>query len=743
MSVFFPALLISFLFWAPVGAFSAPSLVRLSTHDKFSVTDLLEEGVKIPKSGLPREMALAKRAYFKEDKANCLRWSRRVGTRSKLIRHWAYALELKCALMGKPRLNDLSAVLGRIKKNPQWLLSAHFAKEIRGPYLSGLIAQARLYSKSQRSKAWLAMDEAFSHKEWLTTDQQAELYALAGEISFVDQSLLAAKDYFLKSLQLKESKELRERLDSILVALNPKGKEAVKANELEFIKGPTASKAEEALYKRMSSAVASRDLISAVEDGVGLLVKFPRGDYASEVEDKVASLFIGMATGPEKNWNQIKSRVLRTLRKAGGDRLLSWAKLSFRRGKYREAFELAESAAEKLEGLELSGEALSLAAQSAHSSGELNLAIKYYREVAEKFSGAPYFFESLFRLGLVYYRKSDYSDAIASFERLLSSNGSENFEYRALYWTWRALQNLKMERAKDLQDLLIQKYPMTLYGMRALAEKSDQVIKLSKSEKPQVVKVNLRLLPDQKLSIDRFKLLIRGGWLEEAKEELKNLPQPQTPEEHLIYSRLFSVARDYVTSIRLMNQAWELNPQYAYQKDYLLWIFPNDFKREIQEWSSKRSLEPVWIKSLVRQESAFNPRAVSRSYALGLMQLLPSTAQEVARDLRLPELKIPDSLFDSETNVELGTTYLKRMLNRYEGQLPFALAAYNAGPTRLSRWLRSGGIEVNGESELWVDELPWSETSYYVKAILRNILIFQILDQGQLKINSPIWAVSS
>lgn len=720
---------------------AAPSLVKVSSRTSFPVV-VLEEGDRLPKTGYPRVMALAKRSYLSGNKKSCLKWSRRVGKGVKSISHWAHVLELKCAMMEKPNLDDLTSVLSRVKKNSHWLFGSHFVQEIREPYIEALVEQAKLLGKSHRVKAWKAIDEALSYREWMSSERRAELYELAGQISFVDQDLLAAKDYFQKSLMIRESGDLRKRLDSILLALRPKKEAVAKENELGFIRGSRASKNEEAIYQRMQSAVASKDYLSAIDDGVNLLVKFPDGAYSSQVEDQVSSLFVGLMTGSSKGWSQIQSRVLRALKKTEGDRLLRWSSLCFKRGKYREGFDLAEEASEKLEGLELAGRAHSIAAQSAHASGDLGLAAKHYRVVVEKFSGSKDYFESLFRLGLAEFRQADYSEAVASFEKLLSVNGGEDFEYRALYWTWRSLQNLKMERAKDLQSLLIEKYPMTLYGMRALAEKSDQTIKLADQKKNPEIKVSLRFLPEQRASWDRFRLLLSGGWLDEARYELDNLPSPQTAEEHLIYSRLYSQSRGYVRAIRHMNKAWELNPEFAYQKEYLLWIFPKAFSKEIAKWSEKRSLEQVWVKSLIRQESAFNSRAVSRSNALGLMQLLPSTAAEVAKDLNKTKFKVPDSLFDPEENVEIGSTYLKRMMSRYQGQLPFALAAYNAGPTRLSRWLDSSGVEVK-ESELWIDEMPWGETSYYVKAILRNILIFQILDQGQLKISPPIWQISS
>ncbi|NCN95247.1 MAG: lytic transglycosylase domain-containing protein [Bdellovibrionales bacterium] len=721
---------------------ATPRTITISTATQMNVLDL-SQGDALPASGVPRQMALAKRAYLSSDRANCLKWLKSIPKNAPAVSHWSSLMELECALMGSsPDLKDLNRILGRIKKNSEWFLTGSFSERLKSAFAKGLVVQARLQAKSQRQKAWGVISEALTYQHWMEPEQRADLFALAGEVSFVNQDLVAAKDFFQKSLRIKPSKELQSRMDSIVVALEPKSEAPLVSLALDFQKGPMATEDEQKIYHRMSSAVASKDYISAIGDGVSLLNQFPGGFYSNSVDEQISSLFMGMASGDREKWDQLKPRVLRGLRKASGDRLLSWSQLSFRRGKYRAAYELAETAAEKLEGQESSGRAYSVAAQAARASSELDLAIKNYRVIIEKFTGASYFHESLFSLGLIYFRNEKFSEAVASFEKLLSSQGSESFEYRALYWTWRSLQELKMERASGIQDLLIQKYPMTLYGIQALAEKSGGTIELAPSSpKDRVVKIKLRLFPEELATWERFHLLLKGGWLDEAQAELGSLPPPQTAEEFLVFSKLYADARGYVKSIQMMNEAWDLDPRYAYQKELLKWIFPFSYRSQISLVGKQLGLEPVWIQSLIRQESAFNPRAVSRSNALGLMQLLPGTAQEVATTMKKGELAIPEDLFKPDENVAMGSRYLKKMLSRYEDNLPFALAAYNAGPTRLTRWLNGAQVTLT-EDQLWVDELPWSETSFYVKAILRNILIYQLLDQGRLKLTSPIWKIS-
>jgi soluble lytic murein transglycosylase len=152
------------------------------------------------------------------------------------------------------------------------------------------------------------------------------------------------------------------------------------------------------------------------------------------------------------------------------------------------------------------------------------------------------------------------------------------------------------------------------------------------------------------------------------------------------------------------------------------------------------------LQALTRQESAFNIKAVSSSQALGLMQMIPSTAREVAKKLGLI-IEIPGDMFRPEVNIPMGSFYIAQMLAQFENNVPFALAAYNAGPHRMSTWLE-GRSELKSlvsqpsgapRDELWFDELPWSETSFYVKAILRNILLYRLATEGPFTVQPVLW----
>ena len=138
------------------------------------------------------------------------------------------------------------------------------------------------------------------------------------------------------------------------------------------------------------------------------------------------------------------------------------------------------------------------------------------------------------------------------------------------------------------------------------------------------------------------------------------------------------------------------------------------------------SPEPAFIFSVTRQESNFDTEAVSSANARGLMQLLPATAQTVARRLGM-NFRVDMLTADPQTNIKLGAAYLDEMLGRFEGSLVMASAAYNAGPRRVDEWLVTYGNPLRGERDLldWMEMIPFAETRNYVQRIVEGAVIYR------------------
>jgi soluble lytic murein transglycosylase len=141
---------------------------------------------------------------------------------------------------------------------------------------------------------------------------------------------------------------------------------------------------------------------------------------------------------------------------------------------------------------------------------------------------------------------------------------------------------------------------------------------------------------------------------------------------------------------------------------------------------SGNTVETPLVLAVIRQESAFYAEAQSHAGARGLMQVMPATAQKVAKDNRIPYSR--DKLLnDPHYNLIIGQVYLADMVERFKGSYPMALAAYNAGPHRVNTWMRNFGDPRNAQVDIidWVEMIPYSETRNYVQRVLENLGVYR------------------
>ena len=154
--------------------------------------------------------------------------------------------------------------------------------------------------------------------------------------------------------------------------------------------------------------------------------------------------------------------------------------------------------------------------------------------------------------------------------------------------------------------------------------------------------------------------------------------------------------------------------------------FPMPFRNAVVERARGIGLDPAYVYGLIRQESRFIMDARSGVGASGLMQVMPATARWTARKIGLAGFT-PDQIYDRDTNITIGTAYLKLALDDFDGSMPLAAAAYNAGPGRPRNW-RNGPVI---DAAIWAENVPFNETRDYVKKVLANTVNYAALLTGQ------------
>jgi soluble lytic murein transglycosylase len=158
-------------------------------------------------------------------------------------------------------------------------------------------------------------------------------------------------------------------------------------------------------------------------------------------------------------------------------------------------------------------------------------------------------------------------------------------------------------------------------------------------------------------------------------------------------------------------------------REFWQYFFPMPYRPELVADAQAHYLDPYLVAGLIRQESEFNPDAVSPANADGLMQVRPGTGAEFARAAGIRSFTAR-MLFQPEVNLKIGTAIFRSMLDKNGGSMEQTLAAYNAGPNRLAEWLTWSTYREPAE---FIESIPFTETRDYVQAVIRNAEMYRRL----------------
>lgn len=154
--------------------------------------------------------------------------------------------------------------------------------------------------------------------------------------------------------------------------------------------------------------------------------------------------------------------------------------------------------------------------------------------------------------------------------------------------------------------------------------------------------------------------------------------------------------------------------------------FPMPYRAQLDAYSRQNHLSPYLVAALIRQESEFNPAVISHAHAYGLMQVLPTTGRQLARQLRIRRFSSRDLLVPAR-NLQMGTLYFRTLLDMLSDHEAEALAAFNAGKSRVDRWSSWGPYSEPAE---FIESIPFIETRNYVEIVLRNADVYRRLYEG-------------
>jgi soluble lytic murein transglycosylase len=392
-------------------------------------------------------------------------------------------------------------------------------------------------------------------------------------------------------------------------------------------------------------------------------------------------------------------------------------------------------------------------AEALYSSGNMYLlrkdfarAIDYYAELAKRFpkSCEPeptarcsnYSPSSHWRAAWLSYRLKRYSDAARLMDEQIAEYPGGKEIPSALYWRGRLYEQQERQpaMAAAYYGAIVRVYQHYYYAaeakrrLAALGGVAPANVSALNSMRPEAIPELSDDVPENDPHVVKAKLLANAGLNEYIPAEIR-AGDGSSEWGSFAEAEIYTSYGETYRAMRVLKRAipfYASAPIAAMPLAYWRILFPEAYWAQIKQSAAANGLDPYMVASLIRQESEFNPLAVSNKSAYGLMQLLPSVGKTMAKAEGMKRFET-SQLLDPNVNIQLGCRYLKQTMDKFGGQPEYVFAAYNAGDARVVDWRGAGDGEGMDE---FVESIPFTETRDYVQAILRNEDIYRAIDQA-------------
>jgi soluble lytic murein transglycosylase len=346
-------------------------------------------------------------------------------------------------------------------------------------------------------------------------------------------------------------------------------------------------------------------------------------------------------------------------------------------------------------------------------------AAEAFRELYRRFPKGPRAERAAWKLGWWGYKTGNYSETIRAFESAAGTFPRSDYRPSYLYWAGRAHEQLEATTpAIARYHVILADYQNTYYG-RLADRRLQQLEKAARVSRSIAQPPEIGSIPPPPPTAERIRLLLSLDLLDAAENELRYAERAwgTSPMIQATLAWVYSREGDLRRAITLMRRAY---PQHLTSAgasrlpdELLRVIFPLEYWESIRRYATARDLDPYLVAALIGQESTFDPAIRSAANAWGLMQIVPATGRRLARSLGIPRFRTA-MLTQPDLNIRLGTTYFARLVDQFRAE-HLALASYNAGESRVVRWI----AERPGlERDEFIDDIPFPETQNYVKRIL-------------------------
>ncbi len=401
-------------------------------------------------------------------------------------------------------------------------------------------------------------------------------------------------------------------------------------------------------------------------------------------------------------------------------------------GKNEKAIELYLAAYERFKAVDedAAGEFLYMAADMARLAGLLEDAEKYYRNFIDSYPHSGKIEIARFLNFWIDYKRGKFKDAQKILSSIISATNEMNYDHqRATYWFARVAEKLgEKDVANDIYCELAAKIPASFYGSFAAGRAMSGNIECPESSLRTDDKAKFHddtMLPETEWVVAAMVTSDKNMTAKVLKNAAKIIDSEGAEIDRLVASYAAKTVNNHTLAANILKSISNFS---ATSKEYFKLRYTVAFEEEILAHCDFYDVSPIFVFSIARQESLFDTSAISSSYAIGLLQLLPGTAQTLATREGYGTIETKD-LQKPLTNIRFGVRFLADLVKKFDGQIALAAASYNAGPNRIKKW-----IENDPERELdeFIEDIPIFQTRNYVKKVMTNYAVYHYIFYGKV-----------
>jgi soluble lytic murein transglycosylase len=455
--------------------------------------------------------------------------------------------------------------------------------------------------------------------------------------------------------------------------------------------------------------------------GAAALEAYVAAAAGGEEERREIRLEAGRAYFRARDW-QGAHRTLGPLTTTSPEGALLAARSEFRLGRQQDGRAGLLAVARRFPRSDAAAEALFLVADLDHDAGRTTSARELYRQAVSTGAHTLPAADAVVRLAGMAILDRDPRAARAELDRYLADRPRDARAAPAVYWVGRAHQLAGDEgRAREAYQETLRLDPFSYYGGRAAERLGTSIREIPLPAAPEITASAAR---DVDVTVLRMDLLRDLEMPDAATFEMGLLRARMAGSPEALYAVAEAmIERGQPVQAALLGREIHRERDFVWDERLLRIVFQFPFRDLVMREARRHDLDPYMVAGLIRQESLFNPVAVSPVGAVGLMQVMPNTARGLAGRAGIRNYQTA-MLSDPTVNVRLGTLFLADQMRRWGGNRNDVFAAYNAGPNRVVRWRT---FRERADEDVYVERIPIAETRDYVKKVRFHTHVYRRL----------------